>query len=452
MPAQDDALRPWQRWFLVLICAGWLGFGAVVELRSAFLKQRLGDFRVFAQAAWAARAGVDLYEIKVDGRWHYCYPPLLAILLYPLADPPPGVARAGMLPFAASIGIWYVLSLLCLFFATHVLASALEKRFTNPAARAPAPFGRRWWFFRLVPMAVCLVPIGHTLMRGQVNLLLLALLCAALAALLRGRRFQAGLWLSGAICVKMIPAFLLLYPIWRRDFRLLAGCALGLFLGLAAIPAAYFGPVQAYEQCRKLAEVMILPGLGLGKDKSRAEELINVTATDSQSILATLHNTLYLDRATRPRDASQKVRIASWLIGGLLTLATLWVSRRRRVQGPPAQVLFFGMLVLNMLFLSPVCHLHYFCLAVPVVLGLMAASMEGQPTARISPWILCLLAMFALCTLPAQIPGCEVLRDCGLSLYGGLLLWLAAALVTGLSPGQAQSASEDANRPLGVAA
>jgi hypothetical protein len=301
-------------------------------------------------------------------------------------------------------------------------------------------------------MAVCLVPIGHTLMRGQVNLLLLALLCAALAALLRGRRLQAGLWLSGAICIKMIPAFLLLYPIWRRDFRLLAGCALGLFLGLAAIPAAYFGPVQAYEQCRKLAEVMILPGLGLGKDKSRAEELINVTATDSQSILATLHNTLYLDRATRPRDASQKVRIASWLIGGLLTLATLWVSRRRRVQGPPAQVLFFGMLVLNMLFLSPVCHLHYFCLAVPVVMGLMAASMEGQPTARISPWILCLLAMFALCTLPAQIPGCEVLRDCGLSLYGGLLLWLAAALVTGLSPGQAQSASEDANRPLGVAA
>ena len=56
MRAQSDQLEPWQRWFVALFGVVLLGFGVLVELRSAFLKQRLGDFRVFAQAAWAVRA------------------------------------------------------------------------------------------------------------------------------------------------------------------------------------------------------------------------------------------------------------------------------------------------------------------------------------------------------------------------------------------------------------
>jgi len=43
-----------------------------------------------------------------------------------------------------------------------------------------------------------------------------------------GKSFQAGLWMAGPICLKVFPAFLLVYPFWRRDFRsLLPLCALG---------------------------------------------------------------------------------------------------------------------------------------------------------------------------------------------------------------------------------
>jgi len=177
-----------------------------------------------------------------------------------------------------------------------------------------------------------------------------------------------------------------------------------------------------------------------------------VTATDSQSILATLHNTLHLDRATRPKDASQRVRLVSWLIGGCLTLVTLWAGRRRRIQAPPAQVIFFGMLVLNMLFLSPVCHLHYFCLAIPIVMGLMARSMERHPDGRVGPWVSFVLVMFTLCTVPSQIPGCEVVRDCGLSLYGGLLLWLAGAVTLAFGSTKSSLAVDDSEKRFGVAA
>ena len=60
--------------------------------------------------------------------WHYHYPPLLAVLAAPLADAPPGADRSGLLPFAVSVALWYVLSVGCLAAGVHALASALEPR------------------------------------------------------------------------------------------------------------------------------------------------------------------------------------------------------------------------------------------------------------------------------------------------------------------------------------
>jgi len=47
-----------------------------------------------------------------------------------------------------------------------------------------------------------------------VNLIVLLLLAGMLGAHLRGRRFTGGLWLAGAICLKIIPVFLLVFPLW----------------------------------------------------------------------------------------------------------------------------------------------------------------------------------------------------------------------------------------------
>src|SRR5438067_8314222 len=107
-------LSKWERRGLVLLLLALVLFGGLVEMRTAFLKQRLGDLGVFLRAAWAVRAGEDIYEVTDRGRWHYCYPPLLAIVLVPLADPPEGAPATGFVPFAVSAGLWYVLNLLFL--------------------------------------------------------------------------------------------------------------------------------------------------------------------------------------------------------------------------------------------------------------------------------------------------------------------------------------------------
>src|SRR5215831_460332 len=103
----NDRLHPWERWAIGLLCAAFVGFGVVVEIRSAFLERRMGDLSCYLRAAWAVRAGVNMYEIVEENGWHYNYPPLYAILMSPLADPPPGSDTTGYVPYAVSVGVCY---------------------------------------------------------------------------------------------------------------------------------------------------------------------------------------------------------------------------------------------------------------------------------------------------------------------------------------------------------
>ncbi len=421
----------WERSVPWLLLAVVVGFGVFVEVRSAFLKRRMGDLGVFLRAAWAARqGGEELYTITCDNHWHYCYPATLAILMMPLADPPPGADSAGHLPYAASVAVWYVFSLLCLAAALHVLASALEQTSADPAVRGQPAGTRRWWALRLFPLLACLPQIGGSLVRGQVTLLLLALLCAFLAALVRGRRLTAGLWLAAAICLKIIPAFLFIVPLWRRDGRCLVGCALGLVLGLVVLPVAVFGPARAATCHRQLCEVLVAPSLGMGSDQSRVEELLGVTATDSQSFVVVLHNTLHSNRLTRPRQASQGVQLAHWGLSGAMLLLILGAFRRSPCNTTAARMttLLVGALVLNMILASPVCHLHYFALAVPLMMGLVV---ERVHRSVYPGWGLTLLmGAYIVGTAVPSLPWMRPLRDCGLALYAALLLvGVACAIV-----------------------
>src|SRR4051794_21960366 len=106
-------LDRWERRGLVLFFAILAGVGAMVEYRSAFLSRRMGDLDVFLRAAWAVRNGADLYQITSDNDWHYIYPPLYAILLTPLADPPRGADTAGYLAYPLSVAICFLINVLC---------------------------------------------------------------------------------------------------------------------------------------------------------------------------------------------------------------------------------------------------------------------------------------------------------------------------------------------------
>ncbi len=142
-----------------------------------------------------------------------------------------------------------------------------------------------------------------------------------------------------------------------------------------------------------------------------------------------MHNTLHANFATRPPKASPTVRLVSHLLGGLLTLTTLWAfGWRQRGEGVDL-VLFFGALVLNMLLISPVCHLHYFSLALPLVMALLVERWRHHAGLSLSLPLWGLLGLNAVANLLPNLPNMNLLRDCGSAMYGSLLLWLTAIVL-----------------------
>src|SRR6516162_4028069 len=103
MNRASPSLSGRERLVVVLFLLALVAFGVLVEIRSAFLRRRMGDLSVYLRASWAVRVGANCYDVTDENGWHYHYPPLFAILLSPLADPPPQADQTGMVPYPVSV-------------------------------------------------------------------------------------------------------------------------------------------------------------------------------------------------------------------------------------------------------------------------------------------------------------------------------------------------------------
>ena len=475
--ANRAALSGWrfnnkERTWLAVALFVLLGFGVNLEQRTALRRTPMTDLGVFSCAAWAVLNGDNLYTISEWHGWHYGYPPVMAILFTPLAEPIPA-GRPSLAPgvprteantlwgygidshrrfyglhkdnarFFCIVAIWYVVSLVLVFLAAHALACALEgSRLRDPPPVEPNR-RRRWWALRTLPMLVCIGSIGTDLSRGQVDVVMLAAIALALYLAVRGRGFGSGVCLAFPAAVKLFPGLLLLYPVWRRKWRMVAGVAAGLFLALVLIPAVALGPNRTVSLYRVWVQVLLKPGLGQGADTSRADELTSMTKTDNQSLLAFIHNWHYHDlpRNKRPSEAAAATRHAVYAIGVLLLLGIGLVSGIRRQDSPRDLFILTGLLIGLALVVCPVVHNYYYLLLLPLVAALLDRNLaEPRDPARI--WKLPLVVLiFMLTDMLARLPTIGAyLRDWGLPLLsmiwmlgaGAMLLWKQETFATTL--------------------
>jgi len=203
------------------------------------LTNNLEDFYLYYLAASAFRSEMDVYDMHHFEHWQpladalnvpafappYRYPPLLAVLIMPLLALPPRVAGF----------VWTIANTIAVMGAVAVLAEIL------PGGRKRLP-----WMWLI---AVLFVPVLSTLYSGQVNALVLLSIALALWASQRNRPTEAGLALSLGIMLKLMPLTLVVYFLWRRQWRVVIGAIAGLaILALLCIPFVGWDAMWSYGQ------------------------------------------------------------------------------------------------------------------------------------------------------------------------------------------------------------
>jgi hypothetical protein len=102
-------------------------------------------------------------------------------------------------------------------------------------------------------------PIMGDLTHGNVNIFILFLMISSLSAFSRGRDLLAGVLLALAIACKVTPALFIGYFLWKRAWRVLGGCGMGLVAFFFIIPAICLGWGHNLRALTSWIDVMILP-------------------------------------------------------------------------------------------------------------------------------------------------------------------------------------------------
>jgi alpha-1,2-mannosyltransferase len=338
------------------------------------------DVGAYYEGAQRLRSGLPLYRAHMDiinAREQYVYPPLLALMFYPIAS------------YQLAWWSWAVLSLVCWCAALGLLLRELLRA-------APGQWLRRsiWWPVFLAAL-INFPPVLVHLTWGQLQLPLLLLLTLAWICLRRGREATAGILIGLAIALKLFP-LLLVIPLALQRRWLCAAVAL-------AIAAAVLIPsfaVVGWEQT-SLYITKVLPEVSVQKD-----------LPDNYSVAVSLR--LVLGTEFPSEQVGLVLRVAAF---GLVALAAL---RRPRDDG-----LILALGITALVWVPPVVWTHYFVLT---YLSCFDALLHA--TRRIAGVLICAYFLIASASLIFYIPDtlvpiAHVLPVLGALTLLGVQLWLA---------------------------
>jgi alpha-1,2-mannosyltransferase len=211
-------------------------YWAIIAATSLTNIQPRGNFSDFAHFYAAARAlrrglGPDIYSAAVIERIDrlpggcagtslqipYINPPLLAELLQPFTA----------LSCTDAFRVWRLISLAIWASVTALLAwqvwrRCLQRGMSPPWSATAAAF--------IVALSAFAYPVLDGLWLGQMHLLILGGIVLAWWLRERNHPYPAGGILAAITLIKLLPAVLIFYFVLRRDWRIVAGAAIGTVL------------------------------------------------------------------------------------------------------------------------------------------------------------------------------------------------------------------------------
>jgi hypothetical protein len=394
-----------QRSDALLISVAWvlLAPGIILTAADLFPLPPQVDFAAYYLAAGALRAGWDPYDPQVLAQLAstagvpeytpYIYPPLLAVIVMPLAA----------LPYHIAAAIWLALSAAALVCALTILRSIVD----IPDRVFPA----------VVAAAFVFPAAHHTFELGQINHFLLLVIAGAA---ITSQAHVAGALIGIAAAMKVFPAAIGGAFLVTKNYR---GLSAAIISGLVVTAASIASPASH----RALAEWIhhVLPEI----DEQR---LITPNNQSAPAVLARLFTHHRFEGAAIGGDTAWValapvidaphivpiVSAATVLVIGLVTLLAL--IRSRNAEGAAARVAQTGAIVAALLIAMPVVWDHYYVLLLVPLAALYSSA--AAPLLRLAGIGVILLLAHRYWRLTIHL-GSPLLLSAGLA--GTLAIWAA---------------------------
>lgn len=302
------------------------------------------DFQIYYNAASRLLHGQPLYLFRPQGDT-YVYPPALAFLLQPLAR----------LPYNTALHIWFFITASGL--TLSVLLYALAANFTwrdLALIGVILIIGFRFW------------PTTMNFALGQVNFIVLLIVCAIYLADSRKMLTTLSLLVACAALVKTWMIGLLIYPVLRGHLR---GALIGL-TAYAVLIVTTFSMIgwHEWETFKNLTT-------------GYADQTIGqIAATQSFPGFAYLH--FGPNSHVAPLISSSLISRIFILLGLAIIVSGLLYIRAHppRLASYEAR-LQLGLVILSLLLLLPMCQSEYFVFCLPLFWTLIAPTpVENQDT------------------------------------------------------------------------
>lgn len=307
--------------------------------------QPLGsDLRSFLESSQALLRGNNSYQ--TESAFPYLYPLFLAFILIPLS----------LIPLWLSTGLWFLANMSAFLYAISVVPNlALDKPRINRH--------ELWGVPLLVLFGLMFNPIQNEFVNGQVNSIILLCCVLFLKNLLEDRKLLASILLAVGISVKLFPLLLVVFLLFRKEYRIAAITGAGTVLFCIA-PALLLG--------RQAGPVLI--------------DYIRSIIVEGGFLSAQAHG--------HPAQYTFAGFVSFWFpavarwpllkpVCGLMVLMLLVVLEVHRLrhggrEGDPAAVWRFCLYLTAMLLIVPMSETHYQLFIIPAV-SLFALALWADP-------------------------------------------------------------------------
>jgi hypothetical protein len=222
------------------------------------------------------------------------------------------------------------------------------------------------WLY-LIPSLLVIVYVWSSYHLGQPNLVLLALMLGAFAALRAKRETLAGGLIAVAAAIKAFPVLAIIYLVYRRYWRAAASLVAALVFLLLILPAPFRGFERAWRDLEKWSAGMFkYSEVTVGQRPMRSytwknQSLVGVTnrllrRVDADAASAR-HTPVYVNFTDLKFPVVNAIIVSAALALGIAFIA---VMPQRGMRTPESDAMEFGLLLLLMLMVTPLSFGYFY--------------------------------------------------------------------------------------------